>query len=387
VTAFEFTAPPRILFGPGMRRQAGELARGFGRRTLVVTGAHPERSAWLTDQLATAGVEWELFPVDLEPLVETARRGVAVASGIKADVVVGIGGGSALDTAKSIAVLASNGGDPMDYLEVIGHGRPLEKPSLPVVAIPTTAGTGSEVTRNAVLKSSEQRVKVSLRSATMIPRVALVDPELTHAMPPEVTASTGLDALTQLIEPFTSCRANPMVDALCREGMGRVARSLRRAWADGEDADAREDMALASLFSGLALANAGLGIVHGITGPAGGLFPAAHGMLCAALLPHAMAVNREALRRRQPQSPILARYDEVARRLTGRDAAGAEDAEEWLLTLMAEMRVPSLAACGIGPEHLDELVAKAAVASGTKANPIELTEAEIREILSRGLAG
>jgi alcohol dehydrogenase class IV len=274
------------VFGPGTLRQAGELVRGWGRRALVVTGRNPARANPLLDLLQAAGIETGLFRVEGEPTTDLVRTGTAQAVEMRADLVVGFGGGSALDAAKAIAALASNGGDPLDYMEVVGRGLPLSKPSLPLLAIPTTAGTGSEATKNAVLASPEHGgVKASLRSLGMIPRIALVDPELTHGMPPEVTAATGLDALTQLIEPFTCNRPNPIVDGLCREGIARVARSLRRAWADGRDAAAREDMALASLYGGLALANAGLGAVHGFAGVAGGMFQAPHGAVCAALLP------------------------------------------------------------------------------------------------------
>ena len=208
-------------------------------------------------------------------------------------------------------------GELLDYVEIIGRGQALTKPSAPFIAIPTTAGTGSEVTRNAVLASPEHRVKVSLRSPLMLARVALVDPELTYDLPPALTASTGLDALTQLIEPFVCLRANPMTDGLCVEGMRRAARSLRVAFTDGQNKSAREDMAVASLFGGLALANAGLGAVHGFAGPIGGMFPAPHGAVCAALLPHVMTANIRALRQRAPGSEALRRYDKVARLLTG----------------------------------------------------------------------
>ena len=219
----------------------------------------------------------------------------------------------------------------------------------------------------------------------MIPRIALVDPELTWGVPRGVTASTGLDALTQLIEPFTCARANPLVDGFCREGLARVARSLRRAWADGGDAGAREDMALASLLGGLALANAGLGVVHGFAGVVGGMFTAAHGAVCAALLPHAMAVNRRALRERAPGSPALARHEEMARLLTGRGAARAEEGEEWVRELAGALGVPPLGACGVGRGDVEAIVERAAVASGTKANAIGLTRAELVEIVERAL--
>ena len=302
-----------------------------------------------------------------------------------ADLVVGFGGGSPLDAAKAIAVMVTNGGDPLDYLEVVGRGKSLTKDSLPILAIPTTAGTGTEVTRNAVLASPEHKVKASLRSPSMIPRVAIVDPELTYGVPPAVIASTGLDALTQLIEPFTCNRTNPLVDGFCRDGIARVARSLRRAWANGHDAAAREDMALASLYSGLALANAGLGVVHGFAGVVGGAFMAPHGAVCAALLPHAMAANRAALRAREPNSPVLARYDEIARLLTGRTDAVAVDGVEWVRELTAALGVPLLAAHGVARCDVPALVEKAVAASGTKTNPIQLTRDELAVLLARAL--
>ena len=232
---FEFASAGRILFGPGSLKEAGVLAAAMGRRALVTVGLEPERAKPLMRLLTAAGVEVRLLQVAGEPTTDLAAAGARLAIESDAQIVIGFGGGSALDAAKAIAVLAANSGDPLDYLEVVGRGQTLTEPALPIIAIPTTAGTGAEVTRNAVLLSSEHAVKVSLRSPSMLPRLALVDPELTTSLPPQVTASTGLDALTQLIEPFTSGRANPMTDALCREGMVRVARSLFRAFVQGDD--------------------------------------------------------------------------------------------------------------------------------------------------------
>ena len=382
---FEFTAPQRVIFGPGAIRQVGALAAGFGRRALVVTGRDAERAAPVLEQLRAQGVAATVVSVAGEPTVAGVGQGAAQAVRIAAELVVACGGGSPLDAAKAIAALATNGGQPLDYMEVVGRGQPLAKPSLPLIAIPTTAGTGSEVTRNAVLTSPEHGVKASMRSFSMVPRIAVVDPELTYGLPPAVTASTGLDALTQLVEPYVCNRTNPLVDALCREGLGRVARSLRRAWSHGRDAAAREDMALASLFGGFALANAGLGAVHGFSGVIGGMFRAPHGAVCAALLPHVMAVNRRALQERAPDSPLAARYEEVARLLTGNPAASAEEGVAWVARLARDLEVPSLAACGVKAEHVPLIVERAAVASGTKANPIELTRAELAEILRRAI--
>ena len=382
---FEFATATRIIFGAGTLGEIGPLAAEMGERALVVTGHTVARGAALLDGLAAQGIDYVTFSVAGEPTTEVARLGTQRAREENCDLVIGFGGGSVLDTGKAVAALLTNGGDPLDYLEVIGRGLPLTQPSAPCIAIPTTAGTGAEVTRNAVLASPEHRVKVSLRSPLMLPRLALVDPELTHSMPPEVTASTGLDALTQVMEPYVSKRSNPLTDALCREGMRCAARSLRRAYEQGDDAAAREDMMLASLFGGLALANAKLGAVHGFAGPVGGMFPAPHGAVCASLLPHAMAVNVQALQERLPGSEALHRYDEIACILTGSDKATAGDGVAWVQELCQALRVPSLASYGVTPEDFPVLIEKGSVSSSMQGNPIKLTSDEMREILARSL--
>ena len=382
---FEFTTASRIVFGPGTVKEAGPAARDLGSRALVVTGRSSERAGVLTDTLRSAGLDYVTFAVTGEPTTEMMREGVRLALAEACDLVIGFGGGSAIDAAKAIATLAANGGDPLDYMEGIGAGRPLTQPALPIIAIPTTAGTGAEVTRNAVVASPEHRVKASLRSPFMLPRLALVDPELTYSLPPEVTAGTGLDALTQLIEPFTSHRANPMTDAFCREGLARAARSLHRAYEHGDDATAREDMALASLFGGLALANAGLGAAHGFAAPICGMFPAPHGATCAALLPHVMAANVAALQVRQPDGPALARYAELARILTDKKDAAVEDGLRWVGALCDGLHVPGLAAYGVTHADFPVLAQKAEAASSMKANPIVLNPEELGEILARAL--
>ena len=378
---FEFATAARIVFGAGTLREAGPIARSLGARALVVTGRTPGRAERLLAILAEQGVSAVTFPLTGEPEVETIRAGVVTASRGQCDLVIGFGGGAALDAAKAIAVMLTNEGQLLDYLEVIGRGKTLTAAPVPVIAIPTTAGTGSEVTCNAVLASPEHRVKVSLRSPLMLPKVALVDPELTYDLPPAVTASTGLDALAQLMEPFVCTRANPLTDALCVEGMRRVARSLQRAFESGRDAAAREDMAVASLFGGMTLANAGLGAVHGLAGPLGGMFPVPHGTACAALLPPVVAANLRALRERAPKSDALARYGTIARLLTGRADASADDGSEWLAALVTDLGVPRLGSYGFGHQHVAELVGKAANASSMKANPIELTPAELAAII------
>jgi alcohol dehydrogenase class IV len=382
---FEFATATRIVFGAGSLQEIGAIARSFGCRALLVTGSQPERAARLATLLNQAGVEAFPFAVSKEPEIGTVEDGVRHARANQCDLVISFGGGSVIDAGKAIAAMLTNPGPVLDYLEVVGRNQPLSISPAPFIALPTTAGTGTEVTRNAVLASLAHQVKVSLRSPLMLPRVALVDPRLTLDLPPAITAASGLDALTQLIEPYLSCRANPMTDALCVEGMQRAARSLRRVVEAGHDLEAREDMALASLWSGMALANAGLGAVHGFAGPIGGKFPAPHGAVCAALLPHVTAVNLRALQQRQPDSELLVRFDAVARLLTGRPTAVAEDGVRWLESLVSDLQIPGLGSYGITPVHADELVQKATASSSMKGNPLPLTADELKQALLAAL--
>lgn len=383
---FEFATATRIRFGAGTLGELGAAAAALGKRALVVTRGDPATGARVLELLAAQGVEGVTFGVDGEPTIALAQAGVAQARAAGCDLVIGCGGGSVLDAGKAIAALLTNPGDPLDYLEVIGRGAPLREPPVPYIAIPTTAGTGAEVTRNAVLASPEHRVKVSLRSPLMLPRLALVDPELTYDLPPAITASTGLDALTQLIEPFVCNRPNPLTDALCRDGIVRAARSLRRACESGSrDLAAREDMALASLFGGLALANARLGAVHGFAAPIGGMFPAPHGAVCARLLPPVMDANLRALAARDPGHEALARYDEVARLVTGNPRAVGADGAAWVRELVSALEVPALGAYAIAADDIPTLVEKAAVASSMQGNPIKLTAEEMASILAEAL--
>lgn len=377
---FEFATATRLVFGAGRLREIRAIAPTLGRRALVVIGKSAgavQRAEPLLSALTDAGVEYATFSVAGEPTIDVVRTGTQRAQDERCDFVIGFGGGSPIDTGKAVAVLLTNDGDPLDYIELIGKGKAFTKPAAPYVAIPTTAGTGSEVTRNAVLGSPEHRVKVSLRSPLMLPRVALVDPELTYALPPQITAATGLDALTQLIEPFVSVKANPMTDAICREGMQRVARSLRRAYEHGDDVTAREDMCAAGLFGGMALANAGLGAVHGLAGPIGGMFDAPHGALCAALLPHVMEVNRGMIRGPAGRGAVSAstevvrRFEEV-RRVVG-DLAG----------LVEALEIPPLRRYGVTREAFPEIIEKARASSSMKGNPAVLRDEELREVLER----
>jgi alcohol dehydrogenase class IV len=337
------------------------------------------------EALKKQGMKFTMFQVIAEPTIDIALDVVQKARQAGCDLVIGIGGGSVIDAGKVAAALITNSGQLMDYLEVIGNAQPLECPAAPYIAIPTTAGTGSEVTRNAVLGSAEHRVKVSMRSPFMLPDLAVIDPELTVSLPPSVTASTGLDAFTQLMEAFVSSHANAMTDGICREGLHRAAESLQRVYQNGNDRKAREDMCLASLFSGFALANAKLGAVHGIAGPLGGMVTGAHGAICASLLPYVMEMNIKALQAREAHSPALERYNELAGILTHRSKANAKDAIAWVKDLCQTLRVESLSHLGLSKADLPVVVAKSQNSSSMQGNPIRLTEEELFEILHNAL--
>ena len=378
MTAFEFATAARIVAGPGRAAELPGLLAGLGSRVLVCTGANPGRH---TDLLAGLDLPAAMFAVPGEPTIDLARAGAVAAREHGADVVAAIGGGSVIDLGKAVAMLLGNGGDPLDYLEVVGSGQKITRPAVPCVAVPTTAGTGAEVTANAVLTSPEHGLKASLRSPLMIPRVALVDPRLTLSCPPAVTAASGLDALTQCLEPFVSIRANPLTDGLAAEGLRRAASGLRAACADGGDLGARADMAMCSLLGGMALANAKLGAVHGLAGVVGGTAAVPHGVACAALLAPVVEANVRALRSVDPGDPALSRYTEVARLLTGRLTASIEYGVAWIRETIALLAIPGLATFGIGPEHADDIAAKAAKSSSMQGNPIALSRSELKEIV------
>jgi len=382
---FDFATSARILFGAGKLQAVVPAALELGSRALVVTGRSRERAHGLLAQLESRRLPAELCCVDGEPSVELVGTESRRARELGCDLVISIGGGSSIDAGKAIAALITNEGDLIDHLEVIGKGKPLARPPAPFIAIPTTAGTGSEVTRNAVLASHEHMVKVSLRSPLMLPKLAVVDPELTYDLPPDVTASTGLDALTQLIEPYVSVKSNPMTDVFCLDGIRRIAGAIRRAYQDGHDTEARADMALASLLGGLSLANAGLGVVHGFAAPIGGMFPAPHGAVCAAVLPNGVEVNIIALRRKDPGSIFLDRYRTVARLLTGRDEAHAEDSVEYLRRLCGDLAIPRLSAYGVKEPDSPTLVEKAANTSSMKGNPVALSADDLSGVLLKSL--
>ena len=384
---FEFKTAGTVLFGSRSSERLHDLASQHGSRVFVVTGSKPERYQPVLDPLSTGGLQTERFAVPGEPSTSVVTAGLDAARSHRAEVVVALGGGSVIDTGKIIAALMTNEGELYDYLEVVGGGQPVVSDPVPFIALPTTSGTGSEATRNAVISVPEHKVKVSVRSPLMLPRYAVVDPDLTHTCPPTITASSGLDAITQLLEAFVSRKRNPFTDAVCREGLPRAGRSIRTVYRNPSDVSAREDMALAALFSGVALANAGLGAVHGFAGPLGGLIGAPHGELCAALLGPVTETNRDTLRNSSENEAgeIVTRYDEAARLLLGDSSAGAQQLIDWIYETVSDLRIVSLGRLGLSREAVPEAVAKAQKASSMKGNPVELREEQLTWILQRAM--
>lgn len=378
---FEFATATKIVFGSGKSGSLPQLLKDFGRKVLLVTGKNTGRQEFLAQALAKENFEVTLFSIQTEPSIGIISEGADLVRETKCTAVVGVGGGSVIDGAKAIAALAPNKGNLIDYLEVIGKGQALDQKPLPFIAIPTTAGTGAEVTKNAVILSPEHKVKVSLRSDLMFPRVAVIDPELTLSMTPEITAATGMDALTHLLESFVSNQSNPFIDTLCREGMHRIAASLETAYNDGSNRVARTDMAFAAMLGGMALANVKLGAVHGFAGPMGGMFSAPHGALCASLLPAVMKVNYMAVKEQNLQHSIE-KFHELGRILTANSKAAAPDGIEWVERMIQKLQIPRLSSFEFDSSLFPSLVEKAKSSSSMKGNPVVLGEDELYEILN-----
>jgi len=369
---FQFMTAAHIIFGPGAGRESIDMLLALGDRPFIVTGSSKEGVDEFIEGICNIASNPVFFRVSGEPSVPLINRALGKARDNACNAVIAVGGGSVIDTGKAVSALLTNGDNCLDFLEVVGKGKPLHTPPVPFAALPTTAGTGSEVTKNAVIISPEHNVKVSMRSEMMIPTYAVVDPELCLSMPPDVTAWTGLDALTQLLEAYVTRRRNPLTDGLCREGITRAARSLVRACTDGSDLEARTDMSCAGLFGGIVLANAGLGAVHGFAGPLGGMFNISHGLICASLLPHVFAVNCEALAREE-SSDLEQRFSEIPVLLTGLPDPDLQHAITWMTNTCRSLGIPRLSDFGIKHREFPDIVRKAMQSSSMKGNPVRLS--------------
>ncbi len=381
---FQYATATNVVFGSGKIKNLPLLLKGYGRKILLVTGNNAGRHEGLVQELQMENFDVTFFTIPREPATDVIFEGSGLAREKGCTAIVGLGGGSAIDGAKAIAALAPNKGNLIDYLEVIGKGNALEQNPLPFIAVPTTAGTGAEVTKNAVIRSPEHKVKVSLRSDLMFPRVAVIDPELTLSLTPEITAITGMDALTHLLESFVSNQSNPFIDILCREGMFRIAESLEMAYEVGNNLRAREDMAFAAMLGGMALANVKLGAVHGFAGPLGGMYSMPHGTVCATLLPAVMRVNFRVVSE-QNQKNFIEKYHDIGRILIGNTNATAQDGINWVEHVIRKLQIPRLASFGLSSAIFPELVKKAKNTSSMKGNPVVLSDDELIEILEESV--
>lgn len=375
---FSFQTAGDIRFGRGVAAEAAPRALGFGRRVLLVHGGTAARAEWLVAALRDAGAEVAGFACGREPDVALIDAGVEAARCHGAQVVVSLGGGAVIDAGKAVAALVPATRPMLDHLEVVGRGVPLEAEPLPFIALPTTAGTGAEVTKNAVIGVPEAGRKVSLRDVRMLPDVALVDPALTDGLPKAVTLASGLDAVTQVIEPYVSSKANRISDALCRAAIAPGVRALRQLIDEGEDKAARDDLAWCSLSGGLALANAALGAVHGLAGPIGGVAPAPHGAVCGRLLPFVLEENA-----RRAEGVTAARLGEVCGWIAEALGGAPDDAPATLEAWARQAGLPGLKAMGLDPERFGAVAEAAVGSSSMKGNPVELNVACLQGILQR----
>lgn len=378
---FDFITAGRVIFGSGKIAEFPLITASFGKRAFLLRGKSRSHGEKFYSMLETAGLEVTEFGVSHEPEIETINQAVNIARENGSEFVIGFGGGSVIDTAKAVSAMLSNDGELLDYLEVVGKGQPLKNPAKKFIAIPTTAGTGSEVTKNAVISVPEQRVKVSMRSNFMLPAVALVDPQFTIGLPAEFTATSGMDAFIQVVEPYVCNSPNPMVDMFCRDAIPRAAKYLIEAYESAFDEEARIHMSWVSLMGGLSLANAKLGAVHGFAGPIGGMFDAPHGAVCAALMPAVMRVNGELLEEQGIHPEITERYREIARWVTGKENASIRELADWFHELGRRLKIQSLKSFGIHRSDFPSIIEKSKNSSSMKGNPILLSDSDLARIL------
>ena len=392
---FAISRLPRISYGSGRINEVPALAATYGRTALLVTGKHSFCSTprWqsFTQLLESKGMNWLHLTVSGEPSPMLVDQAVGQFRSESVDVVIAIGGGSVLDAAKAIAGLLPNGNSVMDYLEGVGKNVPYHGPSTPFIAVPTTAGTGSEATKNSVLSvHGRDGFKKSFRDECLIPEYAVIDPDLLASCPRELVAADGMDAFTQLLESYASLKANPFTDALALSGITAVKEGFFAAW-EGNEPNAshgRGAMAYAALLSGITLAQVGLGSVHGLASPLGAYFPIPHGVVCGTLVSAATEINIKAMQEREPDNPALSKYAQVGRLLAGQPEIDDATARSSLTTLLAEwserLQLPRLNGYGITAADFPLIVANSR-GSSMQTNPIVLTDVEINAILMQRL--
>ena len=381
---FQLCTPNHLHIGTGTLSKLPTLAAHLPTPIIILTGPRKTRHEPLWESLSSFPAH-HLIPLENqgEPTADHLQILTQIARQKGARSVIAMGGGSVIDMGKALAAMLTNTHPLTSYLEIIGDGNPLNQSPAPMIAIPTTAGTGAEVTRNAVITIPESNVKVSLRHRSMIPDSVIVDPILTLSTPPNITAATGLDALTQLIEAFCSNRSHPFTDAICRSGLTHLAHALETAYHESDNLTARSTMSYAALLSGIALTHVGLGSVHGFAGPLGGRLRTAHGEICATLLPTAIQTNLQALHDRQPNHPAIAKYDEAATLILNQPNATHHHLCDWIQQTLIDMRIPTLQQAGLTPDQFMPTLQQAQQATSMKCNPIELTQNELYHLVEQ----
>ena len=379
-SSFQFLTAADIRFGRGQAQSAITDLADLGGALLLVHGANHERADWLHDALTKRERLVTRFAVPFEPDIDLIEKGIAMARAAQVEAVIAIGGGAAIDAGKALAALIPAHRALLDHLEVVGQGLPLDADPLPFAALPTTAGTGAEVTKNAVLSVPDASRKVSLRDSRMLPNIAIIDPSLTDNLPPAVTLASGLDAITQVIEPYLSSKVNWMTDALCRSAIPNGLEALV-ALMKGKNEEARDRLAWTSLAGGLALANAGLGAVHGLAGVLGGATGAAHGTLCGALLPHVLAANHDKARHMEDNTDLFARFEQVQGWIAGALDCAPEQAYQKLRDWSQDNGLPSLCELGMKQDQVVEIARASLASSSMRGNPVALTRVDLETIL------
>lgn len=388
---FEFLPTPQLYFGVNQISLIGTITNLYGTKALIVASEsvfkNEKNQSILKEKLSECGIRYQTIFIKGEPEIEQIDKAVELSVTHNSEVVIGIGGGSVIDAGKAIAGISTNGGSAQDYMEVIGKGKKILKEPLPFIAIPTTAGTGSEATKNAVIFSKKHRLKTSIRSPLLLPKVAIIDPELMITLPPDITASTGLDALTQLIEAYTSNKAQPITDVLALMGIEKITESILRVYEEGTDLQARSDMALGAYLSGVCLANSGLGAVHGFAGPIGGLLNIPHGVVCGALLAPTIEENIRTMISKVPYHPLLEKYVTLGNLLAEFPFETTKESIQnligYLKNLSSILKIPKLSKYGLKSELFNTIIKSAMNSSSMKYNPVKLNESQLVSILDK----
>ncbi|MDV5171560.1 iron-containing alcohol dehydrogenase [Photobacterium rosenbergii] len=378
---FQFMTATRIIFGEGALNNSLSTLNQFGYSVLLVTGRDSARAEPLISYFKQQGMRYQQVAVHGEPLIAMVEEMAAMGRKFRPDMVLAIGGGSVLDAGKALAALIPNQGSVYDYVEVVGRNVPLQAKPIPFIAVPTTAGTGSEVSKSAVLRSAQENVKVGLRSPDMLPDLAIVDPTLTYGMDPVMSGCCGMDAFTHLMESYVCGEPNPLTDMVCEEGLRRLSGAILAACED-DDPRARSDMAFAAMLGGMALANAKLGAAHGLASSLGGRLQAPHGLITAQLAPYVMQENVLAARE-AGRADVLNRYRQLACILTGRMNAEIIDGIAWTKRTLKRLNLPSVTDYGFCNVMFDEVAEDALLSNSIKGNPLPLNKDRLLSILNQ----